>query len=69
VKVGTVENRLNLPFDLGIYVVAHLFRMGAFGDADAERLWDDLPEIEERFLDLPLFRAVKNSGSDLVSSH
>lgn len=68
VTIGTVQNRVNLPFDLGIYVVAHLFRMGAFGtDITAESLWDEhIPPVQEYMLDLPFLRAAKNAGADLV---
>jgi hypothetical protein len=50
--IGTARKADNVEFDLGIYLIAHFYRMGASGDAvTPEDLWDreNVPPIPPEF--------------------
>jgi hypothetical protein len=71
VHIGSTTKKINLPFDLGCLLVAHLYRIGAYGDIDPETLWSgpgEMPPILPEFLDQPLFRSVRGGGNGLRSA-
>jgi hypothetical protein len=63
-RIGTTRKADNIGFDLGIYLIAHFYRMRASGDAvTPEDLWDreNVPPILPEFNDQPVFRGKKGA--------
>ena len=70
VKIDTVHRWIDLPYDLGVWLAAHLHRIGALFDSlTPEEMWESdkpLKYKDNGQLQLPLFRASVQSGANLL---
>jgi hypothetical protein len=63
-RISTTRKANNIGFDLGIFLVAYFYRMGASGDVvTPEDLWDreNVPPILPEFNGQPVFRGRKGA--------
>jgi hypothetical protein len=66
--IRTVKNQSNLVFDIGLGLMAHAIRLGAFGASTCQDLWvsKDLKlSVNPAFINTPVLRSVAARGFGL----